>query len=61
MSFSKRQPPLFKPTTQVKASDEEIARYLDFFGDADVVRKPSPFGAGICHFYEVGHPDTGKE
>ncbi|MCL0077208.1 hypothetical protein M1O12_04230 [Dehalococcoidia bacterium] len=58
MSFSKRQPPSFRPTTTGKASDGEMACYLDFFGDVDVVRSPSPLGTGVCHFYEVGHPEA---
>lgn len=54
MSFSKRRPPLFGATTTGKASDGEMARYLDFFGDADVVRSPSPLGTGVCHSMKSG-------
>ena len=57
MSFSKRQPPSFLPASMRDVTDEEIGRYLDFFGEAAWFRKRSPIGTGILHLYEAGYPE----
>lgn len=53
MSFSKRQPP-------GEVSEEEISRYLDFFGGVAWFGKRSPLGTGILHLYQVGYPGLGE-
>lgn len=59
ISFTKRQPPFFKPDTTGMASQEEMDRYLDDFSrDTDFIRKPSPFRTAVIHFYQVGHPEA---
>lgn len=52
MSFSKRQ-----PDSIGQATESEMARYLDFFGETKWHKILSPIGTGVIHFYEVGHPE----
>ncbi len=56
LSFRKAHPPLFRPEP---TSEEEMASYLDFFGEARWFKTPSPPGESI-HFCEVGCPRLGQ-
>lgn len=57
ISFSKRQPPFFRPDSKGSASDVEMERYLDFL-EGVKVRKASPIGTAMVHFYDIGHPEA---
>ena len=56
LGFRKAHPPLSKPEP---TSEEEMAGYLDFFGEARWFKTPSRAGNTI-HFCELGCPRLGQ-